>query len=338
MPLVGRFLGFMADRPLPADPYLVHKEPFTFYLVKLPIFFLPWTLFVPGALWHWFKRTSPAASPLATLLRCALVAIAIVLQAASAKVACYALPLYPILFLMVGVWCEDLLSAAHDRFSTWMSRATSALLSPVLFVVPCAYLLLFAFPNTVDRLLDRWSASLGEASTWLWAPGAGVAWLGAGLSAGALFCAVLGLRWVRAANIAGDRAGATLRLVAVSMVVMMLTSGAVIPAWDFQRTYQPMAELARAEIAAGRHVALAVGQEKDVGEFNFYTDARLLEVSLIPGVREFLEQGREPRGVVVHAEDVDALAPSLVGLDHEIREVKCPAGLKSKRFRLVTRG
>ena len=47
MPLVGRFLGFMADRPLPADPYLVHKEPFTFYLVKLPIFWLPWTLLVP---------------------------------------------------------------------------------------------------------------------------------------------------------------------------------------------------------------------------------------------------------------------------------------------------
>jgi hypothetical protein len=120
-------------------------------------------------------------------------------------------------------------------------------------------------------------------------------------------------------------------------MILMLCVSAVMPAYDHQRTYEPVAELVRKEIAAGRRVALAVGQEKDVGELTYYADTRLPEVSLIPGVRAFLQLGHEPRGVVVHVEDLDALQESLLGIDHEVRQVSEGSGFKSKTFRLITR-
>jgi 4-amino-4-deoxy-L-arabinose transferase-like glycosyltransferase len=344
LPIVGRFLGFMVGRPIPPDPYFVHKEPIYFYLWKLPIFWLPWTLLVPPAIAHWFARDTTLTSPLSSLLRCALITILVVLHVSSAKVACYALPLFPILFLMVGVWCEDELSSSLGAFSSWMSRITFAVVRAVMFVVPSAYLVAFALPASAWRGIETAlggagvRASLGELPSWLRAPGAIAAWRGAGACAIALLVAMLAMRSVRRSIDEGDRAGGLLKLVAAFTVVVMLSLWAVMPAWDHQRTYKPMAEVARAEIAAGRRIALAVGQEKDVGEFIYYADARLPEVSLFPGVREFLELGDGPRGVIVHQEDLDALRESLAGIDHAIVRAPEGSGQKSQSFCLITRG
>jgi 4-amino-4-deoxy-L-arabinose transferase-like glycosyltransferase len=343
LPIVGRFLGFMVGRPIPSDPYFVHKEPIYFYLLKLPIFWLPWTLLVPPALVYWFKRGTRMQGELASLLRCALVTIALVLHASSAKVACYALPLFPIVFLMVGVWCEDELPS-FDAFGRRWSRATFALVCAVLFVVPCAYLVGIALPSGAYRSIESalngagFSVALADTSRWFSAPGSSAAWRGAAESAVGLLVAVIGVRAVRRAIGEGDRAGGLLRLAVSLVLVVMLALAAFMPAWDHERTYGPIAELARAELAAGRRVALAVGEQKDVGEFIYYADTQLCEVSLVPGVREFLERGDGKRGVIVHTADLDALAASLDGVEHAIRAPPENAGRKARMFRLITRG
>ncbi len=104
----GRFLSF-SDPGLPLDPYRVHKEPVYYYLVELPIRLLPWTLLVLPALWHWFRRSTPVRDPLSVFLRVAVISMAVILHLSSAKAACYALPLFPLLFLMTGLWLEDAL-------------------------------------------------------------------------------------------------------------------------------------------------------------------------------------------------------------------------------------
>jgi hypothetical protein len=74
-----------------------------------------------------------------------------------------------------------------------------------------------------------------------------------------------------------------------------------------------------------------------VAEFNYCAQSRFVEVSLVPGVRAFLEQDAQPRAVVVPVKDLDLLRESLVGLDHEVRGLPEGSGSRSMAFRLVFR-
>lgn len=345
LPVVGPLLGFLSDRPIPADPYFVHKEPITFYAVKLAKLWLPWTLLVPPALVYWFRRGTSLDSPLCTLLRASLVTIAVVIHVSSAKVACYALPLFPILFLMVGVWCDDVLSRSARGFEDWLSRTTSIGVRALLFVVPGALIVLQFLPRAAEGRIDEQlsrarlaRAALTEASQWFRAESALEAVRGALLCAAALAVAVLAQRRFRTRERAGDRAGGLLELAAALALVLVLSISGVMPAYDRQRTYAPLAALVRRELDAGRCVVLAVGAEKDVGELNFYTDSCFPEVSLDPGVRDFLAKDGEPRGVVLHSSDLDLVRESLRGVEHDLRAVPVDAGLKSREFVLLTRG
>jgi 4-amino-4-deoxy-L-arabinose transferase-like glycosyltransferase len=345
LPIVGSFLGFLSDRPIPADPYFVHKEPITFYAVKLAKFWLPWTLLVPPAVVYWFRRGTTLDSPLCTLLRTALVTIVVVLHVSSAKVACYALPLFPILFLMIGVWCEDVLSRAPSRVEEWLARATSFGVRVLLFVLPCVFLIGVLLTSGAESRIDEWlrgagfaGGSIGDAARWIRPRDALETLRGALACAAALGVAALAWRRVRARERTGDRAGGMLELTLALALVLVLSISGVLPAYDRQRTYEPLAALVRRELDLGRCIALAVGEERDVSELVFYADATFPEITLDPGVREFLAADGEPRGVVVRASDLDAVRDSLRGIEHEVRTVPAEAGIKSREFLLVTRG
>ena len=55
----------------------------------------------------WFRPKSPVTGLQALFVRFALVCMLALLHVSASKAACYALPLFPILFLMTGVWLED---------------------------------------------------------------------------------------------------------------------------------------------------------------------------------------------------------------------------------------
>jgi 4-amino-4-deoxy-L-arabinose transferase-like glycosyltransferase len=343
LPLVGRWLGFMADRPVPLDPYFAHKEPLYHYLVKLPVRLLPWTLLTVPAVGFWYKRRSTVVSPFATLLRCSLATIIVILHLSSSKAGAYLLPAFPILFLMVGVWCEDLGATGLARLDASMIALTSGLVRVLSFALPSLYLILFALPPVAFARLATAAGRLGaplpfgDASDLLWGAGRAAVWTGAGLCALALVLAYRLFEDVGARIRAGDYVGGVRGLATTTVIVTMLAGTAAMPAYDRQRTYRPIVDLVAAELDRGRRVALATHEAKIVGEFLFYIGRRMPLVQPVPGARAYLEAGPEDRGVVVRRDQLASVEATLQGLDYEVRRVDESAGLNARELCLITR-
>ncbi|HQU32876.1 MAG TPA: phospholipid carrier-dependent glycosyltransferase, partial [Thermoanaerobaculaceae bacterium] len=98
---IGRFFNF-GDRSLPHDPFFINKERWYYYLVHLPVYLAPWTLLLVPAAIAWVRRSSPFRTSFHAFVASAVAGMALVLQASSAKVASYALPVYPFLFAAVA--------------------------------------------------------------------------------------------------------------------------------------------------------------------------------------------------------------------------------------------
>ncbi|MCC6763732.1 MAG: glycosyltransferase family 39 protein [Deltaproteobacteria bacterium] len=98
-------LGRFAGRALAG-----HAEPIWFYAWILPVTFLPWTLFLPGAVRRAFVRAR-RGDRLATflLLWCALPFVFFSLS--RAKLATYLLPIFPALALIVATYLDRVLRA-----------------------------------------------------------------------------------------------------------------------------------------------------------------------------------------------------------------------------------
>jgi hypothetical protein len=333
----------MANRPIPNDPYFVHKEPIYHYLIKLPTRLLPWTLLVLPALVYAFKRPRALAAPLATLLRCAVVAIFVILHVASSKAGVYALPVFPLLFLMIGVWCEDAGSTGLSRIEAWILASTALLVHVVTLSLPGLYLILFALPRSaIAKLAGLLTAngtapSIPDPSSWVWLPGRLMAWTGAVLCVAALGVATRSVRVVHARLAENDIAGAMRGLAATLAIVVMLAGTAAMPAYDRQRSYRPVAELAVAELSRGHRVALAAPEQQIVGLFVFYTGRSLPVIDPVPGVRTFLESSPVPAGVIVRTNQLAIIEQSLRGVPYEIHRMADDAGWNARELCMITR-
>ncbi len=98
---VGRFLG----RALAG-----HHEPVWFYLWILPVTFLPWTLFLPGAMRHAYRRAR-RGDRLATFLLAWCAVPFLFFSLSRAKLATYLLPIFPALALLIAVYLDRVLRA-----------------------------------------------------------------------------------------------------------------------------------------------------------------------------------------------------------------------------------
>ncbi len=314
----GRFFSF-GDAGLPPDPFFVHKEPWTFYLFQLWERLIPWTLLVLPALWHWFRRKGAPVAPLAVFLRFILVTMILVLQLSSAKAARYALPLFPVIFLMTGIWLETAAARWNSAVERWLILITAAALGLAAVGGPLVYLGLVMLQ-----------------SSWVWIPcrltvfaclGLALLSLGFALGAG-------GLLWRQFHS--GRRVQALLNLPLVTAVMLILNAGIFFPAYDYQRTYEPFAALVGQELAQGRRIALAGDDERDCGAFMFYLDARLPVISLGDGsaCARFLDQAKIPAGIIVSRRDLGLVARQLAGRGWRVRQC-AQSGYKSAEFRLV---
>ncbi|MFH2001310.1 MAG: glycosyltransferase family 39 protein [Planctomycetota bacterium] len=80
-----------------------HVQPFYYYLTSFPLQFLPWTLFIPFAAIHLFRKVRRAGRDKASLFILAWMAAPFILLSLSAgKRGLYMLPLYPAAALWVG--------------------------------------------------------------------------------------------------------------------------------------------------------------------------------------------------------------------------------------------
>ncbi|HEY2387045.1 MAG TPA: glycosyltransferase family 39 protein [Candidatus Binatia bacterium] len=90
-----------------------HSEPFWFYFWVLPLTFLPWTPFLPGALARSVRRAR-AGQDLDTFLLVWTGVIFIFFTLARAKLATYLLPLFPALAFVVVAYLDEALAAPPD--------------------------------------------------------------------------------------------------------------------------------------------------------------------------------------------------------------------------------
>ncbi|MBU0714393.1 MAG: glycosyltransferase family 39 protein [Verrucomicrobia bacterium] len=340
----GRFLAFN-DPNLPIDPYYVHKESVLYYLFSLPMRLIPWTLLVMAALISWFRPKSPVTGLPALFVRFALVCMLALLHVSSSKAACYALPLFPIMFLMTGIWLEDTatrlsavatLPALRADWTSALDRRlvglTFGLVGVAALAVPLGYVLAFLAGMTV-----------------VWAPGNGAAIICFGLALMTLVvCGYAEIQlWkefragqpaCNAGSVAtaGRRVDAILSAPMILAVLCLLDAAIFMPSVNYQRTYEPLVALVRQELNAGGRIALAGERERDLGALMFYLDSRLKVVSLTNAKEcaDFLYGRPGPAGIVVAESDLIHAEHLLIGKSYRIVQ-PMHGGHKSEEFRLL---
>ena len=93
-----------------------HIRPIYYYLTNFPVDFLPWFLFLPGAIVYGFSERKEGISRGFLFLLIWFAAIFLFFSFSRGKRAIYLLPLYPAASLMVGRFWDDYLSGS-GRFS-----------------------------------------------------------------------------------------------------------------------------------------------------------------------------------------------------------------------------
>jgi 4-amino-4-deoxy-L-arabinose transferase-like glycosyltransferase len=295
---IGRFFHF-GDRSLPHDPFFINKERWYYYLVHLPVYLAPWTFLVVPAAVAWMRRRSPFREPFHAFVASAVAGMALVLQLSSAKVASYALPVYPFLFAAVALWLAELLACGRPTWlERWSIRTTAAAVGLVLGLVPAVFI-----AGTFVR--PRLFRAGGRLET---AAGLVLAVVVLALLAAAALVLVRLLRSPSRpmVGVAGPAAYALI----VSVVLQLVT-----PAIDRHRSYRPIAELAAGELSHGVTVALGTQEYRDVGAFTFYLDRRLALLPTGGGVASFL-RSPEPRAVIAPRDELPALEAQLAGVPH----------------------
>jgi 4-amino-4-deoxy-L-arabinose transferase-like glycosyltransferase len=316
---VGRFFHFR-DSSLPNDPFFVNKEPVYYYLANLPLYIAPWTLLLVPAFVAWWRRSSPFREPFHVYINSALAGMFLLLHASSSKVVSYALPVYPFLFMMVGIWLAEMAwrpyTTALERLSTWATAWALVLLCgtvPVLYVAAA-----FVRPDLVR--------TGGTASTV------------AGLALAGLIMAfvAIGVVKLRALVRTGARPVAFVLAPAAYALAVIGILQLVTPPIDRGRTVEPIASLAAEHASRGRVLALACGEERDVGAFTFYLDRRLPLLAHGVDVRSFLADP-EPRAVIALASSLPELRPLLTGLEHDELVAGLPDTVSGSFVLLVNR-
>ena len=99
-----------------------HPHPFYYYLYNFPVSFMPWVLFLPGAIVNGFSKTMIGKRKEFFFLLVWWIVILVFFSLSQSKRALYLLPLYPAAALMVGKFWSDFISQSLDRFRRgWIS-------------------------------------------------------------------------------------------------------------------------------------------------------------------------------------------------------------------------
>jgi hypothetical protein len=141
---------------------------------------------------------------------------------------------------------------------------------------------------------------------------------------------------------AGRRVDAILSAPMILAVLGLLDAAIFMPAVNYQRTYEPLADLVRQELNSGMRIALAGERERDLGALMFYLDSRLPVVASTPTSRgvgatecaDFLYDRPGPAGIIVAESDLIHVQRLLIGKPFRIIQ-PMHGGHKSAEFRLL---
>jgi 4-amino-4-deoxy-L-arabinose transferase-like glycosyltransferase len=316
---VGRFFPF-GDPTLPHDPFFVHREPLYHYLVRLPPYLAPWTLLFVPTVAAWWRRSSALREQLHVFITCAVGGMYLVLHVSASKVVSYALPTYPLLFMMLGIW---LVHAAGRPEMTGLERWCLALtawgVATVFALVPVAFGAgMFVRPDLLRT--GGTAATVGD----LFLAGLLIAYVVAGST-------VLH----RIARSGGRVLAYGLAPAAVAVAAMGVLQ-IVTPVIERSRSWKPIAALAGGEARRGTEVAFAGGLEADLGAFTFYLDQRLPVLRSAAEVASFLST-TAPRAVIVPEANLPGIESRLTDVPHARLTAGSPGTLSRAFVLLVNR-
>ncbi len=140
--LIRRTIGYYAEGSW-------HSKPFYFYLRNFPADFLPWILFVPGAIAYGYSKEAFGKRKEFLFLLLWFITLFLFFSSSRAKRDLYLLPLYPAVSLMVGRLWADLTLNRFEHFRRgWISFplygfiASACVLAATIF-----WLVLKMFPS-----------------------------------------------------------------------------------------------------------------------------------------------------------------------------------------------
>ena len=110
-----------------------HVHPFYYYLYTFPVEFLPWFVFLPGAIVYGFFKETIGKRKEFLFAFVWFAAIFLFFSISKGKRGLYLLPLYPAASLMVGKFWEDAISTSMERFRReWISIPLYGLMAVIL--------------------------------------------------------------------------------------------------------------------------------------------------------------------------------------------------------------
>lgn len=110
-----------------------HVHPFYYYLYTFPVEFLPWFLFLPGAIVYGFFKETIGKRKEFLFAFVWFAVIFLFFSISKGKRGLYLLPLYPAASLMVGKFWEDAISTSMERFRReWISIPLYGLMAVIL--------------------------------------------------------------------------------------------------------------------------------------------------------------------------------------------------------------
>ncbi len=145
-----------------------HVRPFYYYLYNFPLDFLPWFIFLPGAIVYGFFREAMGKRREFFFLFIWFAVIFLFFSISKGKRGLYLLPLYPAGALMVGKFWEDVIFTSMERFRReWISIPLYGLMALTLigglaapWVVWARFPAYFAYSFPVTFLLVGGSLAL----------------------------------------------------------------------------------------------------------------------------------------------------------------------------------
>lgn len=115
-----------------------HQQPWYYYLLLIPGNFLPWSLFLPAALWTGFKSFTGRERRAFRFALCWMVVTLVFFSLSPGKRSVYILTMYPAMALLVG--------AGLDRLAAWWPLGKRRLLWPAGLAAGLALVFWIALP------------------------------------------------------------------------------------------------------------------------------------------------------------------------------------------------
>lgn len=128
------FIGIHHFQRYAGEP-LGHVRPFYYYLLMLPVDFLPWTIFLPGAILYCYPWRERLREPGVRALLCWFAVVFVFFTISKSKIAYYLLPLLPSLALFVAIYIQKLREGGANRESHWLWTKSLAFVLAALMLL-----------------------------------------------------------------------------------------------------------------------------------------------------------------------------------------------------------